>query len=716
MSNNDTFSNIKKTLSVTASSFLNSRNVSDTILSSNGPYETLLKNTLANDTFNGKSLSKLKGKKLKFHIGESETFQDIYSARNGEKYFNNDYTDKRNTFRILSYINDDLLHDIGQVSSSSSNHNRLLRNTPDKESPNVGLSNTDNPSLFEGFKVTVNTNATLYKDINTDNTKSDPKLLGGKVGSNSLTSMAPEQNSFPSLIDIKDSTSLAFLTKSFNDLLKNVEDLEIKKQLSASEVNELDSQIEHLKVRRELMFNRIVTLEENQFLAENKLSLLKDRIETIKGSENLVDSAEDTYVKCALSEDINSDVEAVQMKRNKLRPKMGAAFEESGIDKTQSYVEDTSVLDDKNLTKERGFTPLQAFFQPKNMKFRKTQPTLQQYYPTGTKIHTLQKCHESSINCLDFDVPFGVLCSTGYNDYTIKIWDLSRYKEMGRLEGHTDLISCMEMNSKYSMLITGSKDSTLKLWDIDAATQPYVIRDKNDSDPLDLTNASCCVHTFEAHVDEVTCLSINSNTLVTGSQDRTVRIWDLMTGNCVQTLDMNFSTIPLQPSSTPDIGLGSGSSNSESITSFPVTGALQAFDVALATGTVDGLVRLWDLRSGEVIRTLKGHSNAITCLKFDTTNIITGSADKSVKTWDLRTGGMVDSFTFGSFIRSLDFDKSKIIVATEENTVKVFDRKEQKHWCCDDPNDELSLVESLKYKDGYLVEGRNSGDVNVWAL
>ena len=156
--------------------------------------------------------------------------------------------------------------------------------------------------------------------------------------------------------------------------------------------------------------------------------------------------------------------------------------------------------------------------------------------------------------------------------------------------------------------------------------------------------------------------------------------------------------------------------SNEPMGNISVTGALQAYDVALATGTVDGLVRLWDLRSGEVIRTLKGHSNAITCLKFDTTNIVTGSLDKSVKTWDLRTGGMIDSFTFGSHIRSLDFDKNKIIVATEENSVKVFDRNEQKHWCCENPDDQSSLVECLKYKNGYLVEGRNSGDINVWAL
>jgi len=716
MSNNDTFSKIKRTLSVTASSLLNSHNVSDTILSSNGPYETLLKNTLANDTFNGKSLSKFKGKKLKFKDGENSSFQDMYSARNGEKYFNNDYTNKRDSFRILSYINDDLLHDIEQVSASSSNHNKLLRAEPYNESPDDSLNNTDKPSLFEGFKVTVNPNAALSEYGGNNNTNSDPKLLGQKINNNSVTSVTTESRSFPSIIDIKNSTSLAFLTESFKDLLKSVDDLEIKKQLSASEVIELDTQMKHLKVRRELMFNRIVSLEESQFRTEHMLSLIREKFETMKKAGNFVDSGEYLHGEDISSEIKNSNIENVQNNKTRLPTKIGSIFEESGIDEKQSYAADTSVVDDRNIVKEPDLSPLQEFFQPKNMKFRKTQPTLQQYYQTGTRIETLPKCHKSSVNCLDFDIPFGALCSTGYNDRIIKIWDLSRYKEIGKMDGHIDRINCMEMNSKYNMLITGSKDTTLKLWDISAATEAYAASEANDNAPSDSVYTSCCVHTFEAHVDEVTCMSINSGTLVSGSQDKTIRVWDLITGNCVQTLDINFSTIPLQTSSTSETELNKDVMSNEPMGNISVTGALQAYDVALATGTVDGLVRLWDLRSGEVIRTLKGHSNAITCLKFDTTNIVTGSLDKSVKTWDLRTGGMIDSFTFGSHIRSLDFDKNKIIVATEENSVKVFDRNEQKHWCCENPDDQSSLVECLKYKNGYLVEGRNSGDINVWAL
>ena len=60
-------------------------------------------------------------------------------------------------------------------------------------------------------------------------------------------------------------------------------------------------------------------------------------------------------------------------------------------------------------------------------------------------------------------------------------------------------------------------------------------------------------------------------------------------------------------------------------------GALQCFDAALACGTADGMVRLWDLRSGQVHRSLVGHTGPVTCLQFDDVRLVTGSLDRSIR-------------------------------------------------------------------------------------
>jgi division protein 1 len=43
------------------------------------------------------------------------------------------------------------------------------------------------------------------------------------------------------------------------------------------------------------------------------------------------------------------------------------------------------------------------------------------------------------------------------------------------------------------------------------------------------------------------------------------------------------------------------------------------------------MVRLWDLRSGQVHRSLVGHTGPVTCLQFDDVHLVTGSLDRSVR-------------------------------------------------------------------------------------
>ena len=100
-----------------------------------------------------------------------------------------------------------------------------------------------------------------------------------------------------------------------------------------------------------------------------------------------------------------------------------------------------------------------------------------------------------------------------------------------------------------------------------------------------------------------------------------MRQWDLVTGRCVQTLDV------LWASAKPANDILWRDTDS----SLGFIGALQCYDAALATGTADGLVRLWDLRSGQVHRTLPGHTAPITGLQFDEIHLVTSSLDRSIR-------------------------------------------------------------------------------------
>lgn len=90
--------------------------------------------------------------------------------------------------------------------------------------------------------------------------------------------------------------------------------------------------------------------------------------------------------------------------------------------------------------------------------------------------------------------------------------------------------------------------------------------------------------------------------------------------------------------------------------------------------------------------------------------------------WDLRTGSIFDAYAYDSPITSMMFDTRHIVSAAGEDVVKIYDKTDGRHWDCGagKVEDEFgstgkaSIVEKVRIKDGYMVEGRRDGVVGVW--
>jgi division protein 1 len=208
-------------------------------------------------------------------------------------------------------------------------------------------------------------------------------------------------------------------------------------------------------------------------------------------------------------------------------------------------------------------------------------------------------------------------------------------------------VRCVQVED--NIVATGSMDASIRLWDLSRAQySPQDGRinkdDEDDEDdglaienPDDLpppppasSMQDCPLFSLEAHVGEVTALFLRGDTLVSGSADKTIRQWDLEKGRCVQTLDVLWAAA--QASATMTSGDGQWRQTGRlPDASADFVGALQCFDAALACGTADGMVRLWDLRSGQVHRSLVGHTGPVTCLQFDDVHMVTGSLDRSIR-------------------------------------------------------------------------------------
>lgn len=100
---------------------------------------------------------------------------------------------------------------------------------------------------------------------------------------------------------------------------------------------------------------------------------------------------------------------------------------------------------------------------------------------------------------------------------------------------------------------------------------------------------------------------------------------------------------------------------------------LQFDESILMTGSYDTTIKIWDIESGQEIRTLTGHGAGVRCLQFDDTKLISGSIDRSIKVWNWRTGECISTYTgHNSGVISLHFDSTILASGSVDRTIKIW--------------------------------------------
>lgn len=102
--------------------------------------------------------------------------------------------------------------------------------------------------------------------------------------------------------------------------------------------------------------------------------------------------------------------------------------------------------------------------------------------------------------------------------------------------------------------------------------------------------------------------------------------------------------------------------------------SLQFDDQTLITGSYDATVKVWDIKTGEEIRTLTGHTAGIRCLQFDDSMLITGSLDRTIKMWNWRTGELIRTFNGHSDgVIGLHYADKLLASGSSDHTIMVHD-------------------------------------------
>ncbi|SCV69910.1 BQ2448_1304 [Microbotryum intermedium] len=266
--------------------------------------------------------------------------------------------------------------------------------------------------------------------------------------------------------------------------------------------------------------------------------------------------------------------------------------------------------------------------------------------PSLTLHRTIAKAHSAPIITSAAD-PSGTLFATGSADGSVKVWDAENAHCTHVLHGHGGLVSALFFDigaDGRARLISGADDCKIRVWDLHTRE---------------------CVHVLDGHTSIVTGLQVTKDgkNLISGGRDQIVNLWDLERGVLRKTMPV-FETLE-------------------------AVGLVQLPDqVAVWTAGDKGIIRLWDLRSGEEVNKEqrgngKGKVHEIVDAIYNaaTSTLTAIYVDQNIITWSLPTLGVTrqivgyndEVIDVAYLAPSRPEDESHLAVATNSDLIRVYD-------------------------------------------
>ncbi|MCJ1287414.1 hypothetical protein MMC26_006763 [Xylographa opegraphella] len=268
-----------------------------------------------------------------------------------------------------------------------------------------------------------------------------------------------------------------------------------------------------------------------------------------------------------------------------------------------------------------------------------------------------------------------------------------------KLTGHGGPVHCVTFSAGAGQyVLTGSSDRTIRLYNPLKAAPSALASDAPVGKPGPAAAAAGLIQTYSAHGYEVLDLAVSDDNARFASVggDRQVFLWDVATGRTLRRW------------------AGHGGR----VNAVAFGGPAQELVVS---GSFDATVRVWDAKSAATkpVQVFEDARDSVSCVVVAGSEIVAGSVDGRVRVYDVRMG-VVHTDVLGYPVTSvaLTADGTAVLVSTLDSTLRLMDRVNGQllQAFCGHANTEYRVRSCLGLHDAVVVSGSEDGHLYAWDL